>query len=612
MCGITGIVGQGINSDDKQTISRMVDSMGHRGPDGNGVKLFEQCALGHVRLSIIDLSTGHQPMLSEDEDLAITFNGEIYGYQAIMDRLAVDYQFRTSSDTEVVLNLYKAHGTSMMKHLPGMFAFAIWDEKNRSLFCARDRFGEKPFYYAQTECGKLIFASEIKTILASKMIQPKLCYSSLNHYLRHLYVHPNTTIYSNIKVLPPGHCMEYKNGQLSVSSYWEIPHENLKIDENEAAAELERLLEKSVDKQLVADVPVGIFLSGGLDSSSIVAAASKAGKKLKTFSFGFGDSINELPFARAIADKYQTEHTELFARDFDIPELLQQMTGIYDEPFADSSNIPTYLISKEAVKHVKVVLGGDAGDELLGGYNRYRILQGAVKASALDSKLSFLWKVVAKAMRYAGADQNLDYSLRAQGISLKGKYPDFSRLISNLNVYFSDSDLMSLGLKVDSDVMPEITGSDILNEAMRFDSGNYMPGNILVKTDRAAMANSLELRAPFLDVELSEFCLKLPSSLKLKKGQTKYLLRKAYSRNWPKKVQSHGKQGFGAPVGEWLKLPGMAPVIERCLKSKSAVINSILEPEAVAKFAAGNDYKTWSLLVLALWLEQNPVSELGA
>ena len=327
----------------------------------------DTCIFGHVRLSIVDLGSGQQPMLSSDKNEAIVFNGEIYGYKDIKKSLG-DYAFATNSDTEIILALYKRYGHDLVDKLPGMFSFALWDERKKELFCARDRFGEKPFYYAYGTGGELVFASEIKSILASGLIEPKIDAGSVAHYLKHLYVNPYKTIYSNIFVLPPAHTLAYSDGKLTIRRYWQPPAIDNNIGLEEAARKFKDLFSKAVASQLVADVPVGAFLSGGIDSSSVVAIASQYQKKLKTLSFHFKDGINELPFAREIAAKYGTEHIELFDRDHDIGTLLLKMNDIYDEPFADSSNIPTYLISKLAREHVKVVLTGDGGDELLGGY----------------------------------------------------------------------------------------------------------------------------------------------------------------------------------------------------------------------------------------------------
>jgi len=304
MCGIAGIIKKD-SQKYKPQLKKMTDSLSHRGPDAEGFYFFKDCGLGHRRLSIIDLKTGDQPMLSYNGQAGVVFNGEIYGYQEIKKNLS-NYSFQTTSDTEVILALYEKYGENFVKHLPGMFAFALWDDKNKKLICARDRFGEKPLYYALGKNGEFIFASEIKAILASDLIKPKLNKKSLIHYLKRLYVHPYSAIYENIYVLPPAHFLIYQNKKIKINRYWQMPELNYQITFDEAIEKFKKLLFEAVKKQLVTDVPVGAFLSGGLDSSTIVAIASQYKKNLNTFSFGFGEWINELPYALEIARKYKT------------------------------------------------------------------------------------------------------------------------------------------------------------------------------------------------------------------------------------------------------------------------------------------------------------------
>jgi asparagine synthase (glutamine-hydrolysing) len=372
MCGIAGIVADSPRGYEDR-VWEMVNCLGHRGPDGSGVHIFDNCILGHTRLTIVDLETGSQPMLCALTDVGVTFNGEVYGYKTI--RAAIpDYPFRTKSDTEVLLALYHHHGRSLPEKLPGMFSFAIWDNRMRELFCARDRFGEKPFYYAQGARGEFLFASEIKALLASGLVTPVLDEEAVAHYMKYLYVHPHRSIYRNIHALPPAHYLRYAEGKIQVERYWTLPDTDSKIELPEAADQFRMLFEQAVSRQLVADVPVGAFLSGGLDSSTVVAVASRFCPKLHTYSFAFEDSVSELPFAREVAARYRTEHVELADDTVDIAELLVAMQQVYDEPFADSSNIPTYMISRLAREHTKVILTGDGGDELLAGYPWYRPL----------------------------------------------------------------------------------------------------------------------------------------------------------------------------------------------------------------------------------------------
>lgn len=333
------------------------------------IVFFDNCALGHTRLSIVDIKSGQQPMVKRN--LGLVFNGEIYGYKELRKGLLKrGISFETNSDTEVILAMYQCHGQRMMSYLPGMFAFAVWDDESQTLFCARDRFGEKSFYYAFGKNGEFIFASEIKAILASGLVEPVLDYGQLWQYMNYSYVYPTRTIYKNIHILPPVHTLALKNGIIEIERYWHLPETNTDITENEAVEEFKRLFQKAVERQLVADVPIAAFLSGGLDSGSVVAMAAQFVPRLTTISFAFREGIDESIVARTMAERYNTNHIEIRDIDIDISEMLEKMQQVFDEPFADPAAIPAYLISKEARKHAKVVLTGDAGDEMLGGYDR--------------------------------------------------------------------------------------------------------------------------------------------------------------------------------------------------------------------------------------------------
>ena len=557
MCGITGIVGLEVGRHSTR-IERMVAALGHRGPDGSGSYSFPSCTLGHTHLAIIDLVTGDQPMLSQDRQVGITFNGEIYGYREIKASLK-EHQFRTTSDTEVILTLYQVYGCDLLRHLPGMFAFALWDEKEQILFAARDRFGEKPFYYAWGRNGEFLFASEIKSLLASGLFQPKLNQAALVHYLRRLYVHPRQTIYENVFTLPPAHSLLLRNGKLHVERYWELPLTKEPVSEPEAIEEFRRLLERSIDRQLVADVPVGTFLSGGLDSSSVVAAASKTHSRLRTFSFGFPDGTNELPYAKEIADLYKTEHTEIEDKQLDLVALIKEMAHVYDEPFADSSNIPMYLISRAARRHVKVVLTGDGGDELLGGYDYwYRSLWEMEQTILQSAPLLRLLRASNRLLKRFHLHVPAGWERAARSSTLNRHKEAMTQARLEQNIYFSDDELCRLGFRADTKGTADDTAGQRggVDSALRMDLLDYMPGDILVKTDRASMAHGLELRAPFLDVEFASFCISLPSRLKITDQESKSILRRSYSQAWTESVRARSKCGFGAPVVKWLERKG--------------------------------------------------------
>ena len=490
---------------------------------------------------------------------AITFNGEIYGYREIKKQIS-NYKFQTNSDTEVILALYDKHGAEFVKELPGMFAFALWDDASQTLIAARDRFGEKPFYYATAPSGEFVFASEIKAILASGLIAPELSGNALAHYFHKLHVGPLQTIYSTIHVLPPGHTLVYQDGKLAVSRYWQMPKTRESITLQEALPEFKRLFTDAVRRQLVADVTVGAFLSGGLDSTTIVSVASQFSPKIKTFAFGFRDSKNELPFARMAAEKYGTEHHEMSDSDYDIATLLPKMAEVYDEPFADSSNIPTYLISEQTRRHATVALSGDGGDELLGGYSSYRPLLPQTWFAQL-----------------------------------------FAKAPAPRNVYFSAQEIAGLGAASPPEP-PLLTNPD---DAMRDDVIEYLPGDILVKTDRASMAHGLELRAPFLDQPFAEFAASLPYRLKIDKAEDKIILRRAFEETWPEPIRTRGKQGFGAPVHRWLAEPAVTKLLHKHLDDPHKKIFKHISFEASRPYTARGDYKTWILLILSLWMEKH-------
>ncbi|MCX6782225.1 MAG: asparagine synthase (glutamine-hydrolyzing) [Candidatus Magasanikbacteria bacterium] len=608
MCGIVGIAAKNSKNYGEQ-LDRAVVSLRHRGPDGHGAHYFNNCVLGHARLSIVDLSTGDQPMLLPDKSVGITFNGEIYGFKAIKDKL-VDYAFKTTSDTEVILALYQKYGSGLTEHLPGMFAFAIWDENKQELYCARDRFGEKPFYYAFGKNGEFIFASEIKAILTTGLINPVLDFDSLTHYLQRLYVHPTKTIYKNIFTLPPAHALSLKNGNISTWRYWQLPITGPEVSMNEAVEQFKTLLDQAVAKQLVADVPVSAFLSGGLDSSTIVALASKHKSDLMTFSFGFDDSLSELPFAREAATLNKTQHTELFESDYDIADLLVKMQDIYDEPFADSSNIPTYLISKLARQHSIVVLTGDGGDELLGGYRNWYQPLYFMKNGGDYSLAKLFTRTLITSFGMMSRNRR-QYWYRYLGLKLNHKFDSVVFAHNSQNSYFSDSDLNDL-LKFTPNAVREtaisFTADDTLNDAMKMDLENYMPGDILVKIDRAAMANSLELRAPFLDVDFASYCISLPDKLKIMGDNDKLILRQAFAESLPATIRNRGKQGFGAPVKKWLNYTEVKSLINNYLDNPNGKIYNFISFERSRRYRRINNYQTWILLVLSIWMEKHDFS----
>lgn len=590
MCGIAALVTPEVRPA-ADTVARMVAALRHRGPDSQATHRFDRCTLGSARLSVVDVEGGKQPILSTDGSAGICFNGAIYGFRELKKELA-PYPFKTDTDTEVILALHQRYGNRFLTYLPGMFAFALWDERSQTLTCARDRFGEKPLYYAHGPKGELIVASEIKSILASGLVEPTLSPQALSQYLMRLYVHPTQTIYANIHVLPPAHLLRWERGRIRVERYWRPPDVVEGIGMEDAVGRFRELLERSVERQLVADVPVGVLLSGGVDSSTVAAIASQRQPGVRTFSFGFKAGVeSELPYARASAALYGTSHHERLDESLDLPGLLARMQEVYDEPFADSSNVPTFLICEEARRHVTVALGGDGADELLGGYMCWarHCLESHVPAQAEGVQPSAAW---------------LRRLVRLFAPEAPVGSPLVRRYAGECRIYFTPAEQRSLGLAIEPRSPTDFSRypRDRIDDLLRYDTDHYLPGDILVKTDRASMAHGLELRAPFLDVELASFCLSLPDTLKVDAQREKLLLRRAYGDRWIPEVKDRPKQGFGSPMAAWLKRPAMRDLKQALLGDRREPIFGLLDFDPVQAYAGQDDQKTWSLLILALWM----------
>ncbi len=597
MCGIAGIVSPQINNLFKN-LNAMKPGILSRGPDGDDTYMADGCGLVHTRLSIIDVEGGKQPMSSNDNRYTITFNGEIYGY--LEHRKNLYYPFKTESDTEVLLALYIKYGPAMLDKITGMFAFAIWDNVEKTLFCARDRFGEKPFYYALNNQNDFIFSSSLKSIIATELIEPEIEPKSIYQYLNKLYVGPKETIYKNISTLLPGHSLLFCPTGLKIERYWNIPLTNESINLSDAREKFVSLLGTAVDGQMVADVPLAAFLSGGLDSSTITSIAAEKCPQLTTLTYRMQGEHDEGEYAKVVAQQYKTNHIEMFDESHYLPDLVLKMADVYDEPFADSSSIPTYLICKEAKKHSKVILTGDGADELLGGYtSRYNPLihmLGANNSPHMAKLVQYLMLRVGN--KIAPTDKKWQQSL-----GLKYSISNFSigDALDKSYTFFNDFELEEFGIKRErDDVGFPLEGN--MNDALKMDSLNYMPADILVKTDRASMANGVELRSPFLDKDLAEFVMSLPSNMKIDLKKDKILLREAFESKWPKKVQGRGKQGFGPPIERWLKNKDMKAMVESYL-SPNMKINSYLPQELVQRYSTDNSHKTWALLNLSVWLE---------
>jgi len=594
MCGIAGIITENARNYG-QVIQKMTDAIEHRGPDAADHQFFENVALGHRRLSIIDLSeNGRQPMFSATKKQCIVLNGEIYGYQEIKAQYS-DYPYRGSSDTEVILAMYQRKGENLIHDLPGMFAFAIWDEEKKQLFCARDRFGEKPFYYAIGADNEFIFASEIKAILASGLIIPEVNQKALAHYLQYGYVNTYESIYSNIHTLPPAHQLVWKEGQVSVSRYYSLPAKDRSITLSDAKEEFVHLLKKAVKKQLIADVEVGSFLSGGLDSSSIVALVSEFLPTQTTISFGYDHEDSELKYAKEIADKYHTRHLEIHEKKKDLATSLLQVTPFLDEPFADRSFIPHYEICKAARKNLTVVLSGDAGDELFGGYHFYRT------ENQLRKHFSYKNLIAQFGLKLYKNIKQTSY------ISQKNlAHPNILDFHQNaVRNTFSEHERSLLGIR-ESFQQPYSfkANPDSLNDIMRTDLEKYVPGNMMLKSDRMAMANSLEVRTPFLDIDFAEFCIQLPEQLKLDNENDKIILRQSMNSYWTESIRNRKKQGFGMSVENWFEEKNLINLSNDLLNDPNHKVFNFIDFTATQKFL-NKDQKHWNLLQLALWAHNN-------
>lgn len=606
MCGIAGIVKKNILNDDfyKRSLKNMTDSIIHRGPDDEGHEYFQNCFLGFRRLAIVDLSKdGHQPMYSDTKNECIVFNGEIYGYRDLKKEIS-EYTFKSNTDTEVILALYQKYGYELPKHLNGMFSVAIWDEEKQQLFCVRDRFGEKPFYYATGKNGEFIFASEIKAILATGLVDKELNDEAVSHFLRHSYINGHQSIYKNIKVLPPASQLVYKNGEIKISQYWNLPEEELTISENDAIQKFKSLVDKSVEKQLIADVKVGAFLSGGLDSGTLVALSSRYNSNLTTLGFEYQGEWNEMPEARSISQKYNTNHKEVSLKDDEIPKLLVQVLKKLDEPLADTAILATYTICEEAAKNMTVVITGNAGDELFGGYKWYqKEIEILDKGSADPSFLTF-YKIGSTASEKIGFRKGQNYFLDK---IFRAKFPDivaYQKEKAHSNFTKKETALLLKSNTEYEHLYNFPLDKTNLNTPMKMDLTNIIPGDYMVKDDRIAMMHSIELRTPFLDKDLVEFCAALPAKYKVNTEQTKIILRKAFGELLTDNILNKRKQGFGAPVEKWLKIPAMEELSSKILKNPASKIFLKLDFQQVQKSLQYN-YKHWSLLVLGIWMEEH-------
>ena len=624
MCGITGWANLDARvpppDGARELLHSMCERMVHRGPDSEGLLVANGVALGMRRLAIIDLVTGEQPVYNEDKSVAVVLNGEIYNYRELRQDLETrGHSFRSQSDTEVLPHLYEEFGDDLVQHLNGMFALALWDSRRRRLLLARDRFGEKPLFWT-VFANSLLFASEPKVLLAHPSVKTSLNLQALRQYLSFDYVPAPLTIYDGINKLPAAHTLTLEDGKIKTQCYWSLSYKTKQPppSETEAAEHLQELLADSVRLRLVSDVPLGVLLSGGVDSSSIAARASS--EAVKTFSISFAESsFDESQYARAVAKFLGTDHHEERLSANLAANLVGEIGSWMDEPFSDPSLVPTYLLSRFTRKHVTVALGGDGGDELFAGYPMYRGHRWAenyarvprLLRSGLIEPLIGLLPVKTK---------NLSFDYKATRFVAGTKYDPVARHHVWFGSFKPDEQELLLTPEVrrtsDADIyrearlmLADCDSTDIVEQMQSLDTRLYLAEDILTKVDRASMAVSLEVRAPFLDARVAEFAASLPPDYKLRGAKTKYILKRAIEDLLPPFVTRRGKKGFGVPVAEWLK--GKLRPLARDLLSPDRVRRAgVFNPEYVTKLqdehergVANHRKLLWTLLMFELWHE---------
>lgn len=626
MCGIAGKLSfEASRPVYPETVLRMTRALAHRGPDDEGLYVKGPIGLGHRRLSILDLSSaGHQPMSNEDGTVWLVFNGEIYNFLELREGLEREgVTFRSRTDTEVLLRLYERRGAGCLHALRGMFAFAVWDWRRHSLLLARDRLGVKPLFYHVGD-GSLTFASELKALTQSPDVKRDVDPAAIHHYLTYQYVPSPHCIYRGVRKLPPAHYLLWRDGRKELHRYWKLKYlPKLKASgargERELQAELRERVEEATRLRLIADVPVGAFLSGGIDSSAIVATMARlSDEPVHTFSIGFQErSYDELPAARILSRLYGTRHTEYQVRP-DVRELLPELVKSYDEPYADASAIPTFVLSKLARREVKVVLTGDAGDENFAGYDRYlanefarRLGRGAALLGSRVMRLlvqnvphgpgqrDFRWRLkrfidqVAKPPRARNAAWIFQFDRAAKAELYTDEFAE--------QVLSLDSEQFVF------DRYRESEAEDFLDEALYADVTTYLPDCLLVKADIATMAHGLEARSPFLDHPLMEFAARLPGHMKIRGRESKWILKRAFRDRLPASILERPKMGFNLPLDSWLR-GELAEMSWDLLLGERGRSRGYFRPEAVQRILVEHRSgrwnwhdEIWTLLLLEMW-----------
>ena len=614
MCGICGVVHfERERKVDRHILEKMTNVMVHRGPDDKGYYVKDHVGFGHRRLSIIDLSEGHQPMSNENSTVWIVFNGEIYNYLELRAQLMErGHQFKTNSDTETIIHAYEEFGEKCLELLRGMFAFAIWDENRQQIFAARDRIGEKPFYYTEVD-GTFIFSSEIKSILQFPSFRKEIELSALDLYLSLRYVPGPLTMFKGILKLQPGHYLILKGNRLSIHEYWDVPNNLGKVSRNEEECHHRflTLLEECIRMRLMSEVPLGVFLSGGIDSSLVVALMSAMTDiPIKTFSVGYETDFgtNEFDYARMVVEKYHTEHYELRIGSRDFYDFIPKLVWYLDEPIADAATIPLFFLSEFAKQWITVVLSGEGADEILAGYYIYK-------------KMLWLQKLqyVPKTIR-----ENLLLGI-FRSIFYKERHKRYLKLIQHplAEKYYGVSNSFSLDSKRVLFPLCENTRGNLerffegyyervnewsdLNKMLYVDLKIWLPDDLLMKADKMTMAASMELRVPFLDHELVEFAFSLPDRFKINGNSTKYLLREVGEKLLPTPIIHREKRGFPVPLSQWLK-GDLNQVAKETLLGPLSACRDYFDPEAIKSILNRHRAKDedlseqiWNLLVFEFW-----------
>jgi len=622
MCGISGFVNSVLDGSEANAILRaMCRAIRHRGPDDDGYYVDDAAALGARRLSIIDVAGGHQPISNEDETLWIVFNGEIYNFMELRAGLRErGHRFRTQSDTEVIVHLFEELGPRSVEVLDGMFAFAIWDKRRKRLVLGRDRMGKKPLHYALVG-QELIFASELKAILRHPRIPRALSMRAVTRYLVHDYIPAPQTIFQEIRKLPPGHLLTYENNAIQTWQYWDLPcpGDRLKTRGEEIAGELRRVLEAATRRRLVSEVPLGAMLSGGIDSSIVTALmARNMSQPAKTFNIGFNEnSFDESSYARRVAKHVGTDHHEEIMTPRTVLDLVGKISDVLDEPMADASVLPTYLLSRFTRSHVTVALSGDGGDEMFAGYPTYQAHQVARFMPPAPRPIFAYAGALADRLPVSHANFSLDFKIKKFISALE--YPLEIRHALWLGSFGPDE----LPTLLTSDVQRQVEGDDVFSEIRAYaraadhrdwlgkvlylDSKLYLQDEVLVKVDRASMACSLEIRCPFLDTRVVEFASRLPSAIKLRGLTTKHLLRHVFRDLLPDDILRRPKKGFGIPLGLWIRHE-LRHLFTEMLNPTRIARQGIFKPEAVSRllaehFAGRRDHRKrlWNLFVFQMW-----------